>query len=295
MKYRVHGYRFLGFITVILIFLAAIFFLSRNTDKKNFLLNDHWSSLSQALTSQHRNWSYTSYHGDSAPAVSLNSGATKVTILMYHEIKNPASELSVPPVNFDKQMQYLHDHGFNVITLEDFYQFRIKNKPLPANPIIITFDDGYRDNYTNAFPILKKYGFKGTVFVITGSVGLKNYLTWNMIREMYSSGLVDIGAHTVNHYILSKIPIADAQSEISMSRSKIAKEIGVQPSFFSYPSGKNNPEVVKAVQQDGFNGAVIMGNGTKDNRDDKNSNMLLLSRNFIGGSYSIETFAQQLE
>lgn len=213
---------------------------------------------------------------------------------MYHEIATPASDISVPAANFDQQMKYLYDHGFNAITLDEFYEFRINNKPLPPKPVIITFDDGYRDNYTNAYPILKKYGFKGTIFIITGSVGLKNYLTWDMIREMYNSGLVEIGAHTVNHYTLSEIPLADAQSEIIMSRSIIEKEIGYKTTFFSYPLGKNTPEVVKFVQHEGYKGAVIMGNGTNDNRNDKNSDLLLLSRTFIGGNYSIETFAQKL-
>lgn len=293
MSYRIRSYRFFVFLGVILVVLAGVFFLNRTPGNGSFLLKDHWSSLSQALTKQHRNWSSASYHGKS-PANMPYSDATKVTILMYHEIKDPPSEISVPPGNFEKQMKYLHEHGFNAITLDDFYDFRLNKKPLPPKPIIITFDDGYRDNYTNAYPILKKYGFKGTVFVITGAVGKDNYLTWNMIREMYNSGLVEIGAHTINHYILTQIPLVEAKNEITISRSIIEKEIGAKSTFFSYPVGKNNPEVVKAVQQEGYKGAVIMGNGTGDNRNNNKSNLFLLSRTFIGGNYSIETFAQKV-
>lgn len=294
MSYRIRSYRFIIFLAVILVALTGIFFLSRTPSDRSFLLNDHWSPLNQALANQHRNWSYASYHGQSVTSM-FYSETTKVTILMFHEIKNPPSEISVPPENFEKQMKYLYEHGFNAITLDDFYDFRNNKKPLPPKPIIITFDDGYRDNYTNAFPVLKKYGFKGTVFIITGAVGKDNYLTWNMIREMYNSGLVELGAHTVNHYILSEISPVDAQSEITMSRSIIEKETGAKPTFFSYPLGKNNPEVVKAVQLEGYKGAVIMGNGTGDNRNNNNSNLLLLSRTFVGGNYNIKTFAQRVK
>jgi hypothetical protein len=117
--------------------------------------------------------------------------AADVPILMYHYISAPPSPtdalrvgLSVPPEKFDAEMKLLADNGYHTVTLLDVYTYLQTGKPLPAHPIILTFDDGYVDNYQFAFPILKKYGMLGTFFILSGPIdnGNPNYLTWDMVK-----------------------------------------------------------------------------------------------------------------
>jgi peptidoglycan/xylan/chitin deacetylase (PgdA/CDA1 family) len=130
-----------------------------------------------------------------------------VPILMYHYISaSPSVQdrirygLSVPPEMFEAQLKLLRDNGFTTITLRDLYEYLAVGTPLPDQPIILTFDDGYIDNYTHAFPILQKYGMLGTFFVLTGPAddGNPAYLSWDMIQEMSSAGM-DIQLHMRDH------------------------------------------------------------------------------------------------
>ena len=86
-----------------------------------------------------------------------------ITILNYHKVDNMNIALSVLPEDFDRQMAYLKENGYNTINTDQLYDYMVNGAELPENPIMITFDDGYEDNYQNAYPILKKYGFTGTI------------------------------------------------------------------------------------------------------------------------------------
>ncbi|MBR3622573.1 MAG: polysaccharide deacetylase family protein, partial [Selenomonadaceae bacterium] len=106
----------------------------------------------------------------------------KILVLNYHKIDNVNISLSVPPAEFDKQMKYLKDNDYHTITPDELYASIEGREKLPENPVLITFDDGYADNYTNAYPILKKYDFKATIFVISSFVGnMDHYVTWDEV------------------------------------------------------------------------------------------------------------------
>src|SRR5207253_7977146 len=127
-------------------------------------------------------------------------------ILMYHYVRvNPrasdrlGADLSVTPAHFAAQMKWLAANGFHTVTLDDLTAAIVEGEPLPSRPVILTFDDGYEDFYTAAYPILEEYRFKATSFVITGKVGWGGYLTWDQMRKMQASGLVQFESHTVNH------------------------------------------------------------------------------------------------
>ncbi len=110
-------------------------------------------------------------------AVSGKGSSKLIPVLMYHSIdyeKN--NELRIPKDKFREQMQYLKDNGFHPITLDELYSNIVFNTTLQDKPIVLTFDDGYSDNYTNAYPVLKEFGFKATVFVITGCIGTGPFL-----------------------------------------------------------------------------------------------------------------------
>jgi hypothetical protein len=124
---------------------------------------------------------------------------TYVPILMYHHVKNCDDScddiekgLSVSPEDFDAQMKYLSDNGYETINLSDLFYKSDKKQ------VVLTFDDGYTDNIDEAMPILNKYGFKATLFIITEMVGTDRYMSWNQIKTLKNNNW-DLGGHTLNH------------------------------------------------------------------------------------------------
>ena len=129
----------------------------------------------------------------------------KVLVLNYHMVNSRFLSLAVEPEDFDWQMKYLVDHGYHTITPNELYDYLAGNGTLPERPVLITFDDGYVDNYTKAFPILKKYHLKATVFVVTGFLSKrKGYLTWDQVREMEKNGVTRRVSLDI---LLSSLPI----------------------------------------------------------------------------------------
>ncbi len=177
----------------------------------------------------------------------------QVPILTYHYIRNYDNQedslgvgLSVSPENFERQIKYLSENNYNTISFSDLFN----NTILPPQPIILTFDDGYEDAYTEAFPVLKKYNFTGTFYIITN----KLYLTENQLREMQAAGM-NIGVHTENHLLLPNLNSKQLNSEILVSKSKL-EGMGIQALDFSYPYGKHTWKVRRIVKKVGLRSAV---------------------------------------
>lgn len=176
-----------------------------------------------------------------------------IPIFMYHSIaKVPGNNLCIPPEIFDMHIKKIIDYGFQPITASEYLHCMETNTPLPKNPILLTFDDGYEDNYKNAFPILKKYKVKGTIFPITNAVNTRNYLTTDQIKEMSASGLVDFGSHTANHNYLSKEDTAKVLYELRESKKFLERVTGNPIRTFCYPFGDNSPSVIKQVEEIGY-------------------------------------------
>jgi len=274
---------------------------------------------------------------------------TVLTIVTYHRIIDPdkidsanREVVSATPKEFEKQMKFVSEH-FTPIDFFDLKEIVEKKKAVPQNPIIISFDDGYRDNYDNAFPVLKKFNLKGVIFLATGFIGtdktfwwdeissiiletskkqicipsisekflklseksdvkyrrqfieellnkiktmpeskkngiinelrevcgnIKNsqsvMLDWNMALEMQKNG-VELGAHTVNHPVLSQIKHDDIRREIALSGFEIREKTGIKPVSFCYPVGKKtsfNEIIAEEVKTQGFSFAVTLIHGT---------------------------------
>ena len=158
-----------------------------------------------------------------ASMVADSENGTKVLVLNYHKVDNMNISLSVLPEDFDRQMKYLSENGYHTITPDELYDSLAGNAELPENPVLITFDDGYEDNYQNAYPILKKYDFKATVFVISSFLGVyPNYLTWDQAREMDENG-ISIQSHTVDHKSMTDLTDDELRTELVDSKKKIEK------------------------------------------------------------------------
>lgn len=217
----------------------------------------------------------------------LNSSPKPIPILMYHSIGiNRRNNLLVAPAKFNSQIKHLHKAGYQTICFQTLENYWKSGKPLPAKPILLTFDDGYKDNYTIAYPILKKYKFKATIFVITNFVDDANHLSQKQIKEMISSGLIDIGAHTKTHPDLTTVPSKKVYQEIFGSKQILTKYTGKPIIAFAYPIGRYNYEVVKATGAARYKFAVT----TKPGYANAKQGWLTLNRVRINGDLSLAGF-----
>lgn len=177
-----------------------------------------------------------------------------VPILAYHMVGQEEELYSVSPAEFDRQLAYLKDKGYTAVSLQELFSGFAGKTALPAKPVVITFDDGYRDNYLTALPILEKHGMKATVFVVAGQAGQGEYLSWDQMRALHKRG-TEIGSHTVRHLALSEISPAEQLQEAVESKKILEKELGVPIAFLAYPYGKFTEETVAALQAAGYHGA----------------------------------------
>lgn len=188
----------------------------------------------------------------------------RVPILMYHYLSVPPAgadvirrDLSVTPDQFEAQLAYLRQEGYETISLEQLAYALTEKADLPPKPIIITFDDGYRDHYENAFPLLRKYGDTATFFIFTQPVDENNvdYLSWDMVKEMHQAGM-EFGSHSYRHSDLRGRDVDFLVYEILASKEAIEERIGEPVRFFCYPSGRYDALTIKVLASANFWGAV---------------------------------------
>lgn len=205
------------------------------------------------------------------------SWTLKVPILMYHYISEPPEDadkyrqdLSVAPVDFRAQMAYLAENGYETIDLYDLSQAITAKKELPDKPVVITLDDGYKDNYDNAFPILQEYGHKATFFVVTELIdnGFADYMTWEMAEEMAAAGM-RIEPHSKTHADLSGQDRDYIIYEVLGSQETIAAHIGYTPRYFCYPGGRYDETTIEVIRELDFWGAVTTAGGQWHGFDDR--------------------------
>jgi len=214
-----------------------------------------------------------------------------VPVLMYHSISYvQGNEVRLPKEKFKEQMQFLKDNHYNTISLDELYSFLKNNVPLPSKPIVITFDDGYVDNYTTALPILKSFGFKAVVFVITNRVD-KNplYMTSKQLKEMLAAG-IEIESHTVSHADLNFLSNIKQQSELDNSKSFLEKDLNSNVKYIAYPYGHFNINSLKGVQNAGYRMAFTTEKGWAS----KSDSLFELPRVYISSFFDINVFKERV-
>jgi peptidoglycan/xylan/chitin deacetylase (PgdA/CDA1 family) len=192
-------------------------------------------------------------------------------ILLYHEVvaDEPREIHAVAVRRFAAQMAWLRQAGYRVVALEDWLALggarglaAGQGRPLPRNAVAITFDDGYRDNYSAAWPVLQEHGFPATVFLVTGSMGGTScwregaldrtpMLTWAQVREMARSG-VAFGAHTVTHPRLTGLDLESAGRELADSRDQIEQRLGRPVLSVAYPYSQLDPQIKALAGRCGY-------------------------------------------
>ena len=223
----------------------------------------------------------------------------KAAILMYHSIDHNKVFFTVTPENFRKQMDLLYKEKYSIISLGELAGLIIDKRAIPLKTVVLTFDDGYQDNYFNAFPILKKYNFPATIFLATGFIGKNRIsssgatlkiLNWDQIIEMHNSGLVDFEPHTVSHLKLHRLSLEEAKKEILNSKRTIEEKLNKKCKFFAYPYGKYNLEIIEILKKNGFELGLTIKEGLVLATD----NYFSLKRNFIGSQTNFIQFKGKL-
>lgn len=204
-----------------------------------------------------------------------------VPILMYHSISDNGAEKSkliVKPSTFRKQMEFLTKHEYNIVSLEKLSELIRNRKSIPKNTVVITIDDGYKDNFINAYPVLKELKIPAVIFIPVDNVGKTVsgehfqeavFMTWEEIKDIASSGVVEIGSHSLTHRDLRKI--TDAQEliqEVSGYKRILEQNLGMKVNCFSYPVGSFDKRVRDFVMQAGYLCAVGTNPGKKSSPDD---------------------------
>ena len=186
-----------------------------------------------------------------------------VPVLMYHRIDDRKNDtLSVSPDIFTRQMRFLKDNSYNVISVTELVRGIKNKKKFEHNTVAITFDDGYVNNFLYAFPILAKYDFPATLFLITDKVGeSKEFVNWDQARLMMKSGIT-LGAHTRSHAYLPDIKDPEKLwEEIAGSKKIIEENTGCDVKFFCYPVGGFNEKVIQDVKKAGYEAAFTTNRG----------------------------------
>jgi len=214
-----------------------------------------------------------------------------VPVLMYHSIAvEEGNPIRMPVEQFDKEMKYIKDHGYTTLTLNELYDYFENKVPVPDKSIVITLDDGYEDNYTAAFPVLKKYGLKATIFMVTSVIDVNpNCLTSAQLKEMDKAG-IDIESHTATHPDLDTLSYSEQLSELKESKATLESILGRPVNYVAYPTGKYNDNTLKAVKEAGYKMAFT----TNGRWSDKSDGILTLDRVYISTFFSMSVFENRL-
>ena len=220
-------------------------------------------------------------------------------VLMYHMVsehlekdKSKFNRLRVKPEEFEKQLKWLKDNNWTSFTLSELASL----KEIPLKSVVITFDDGYEDNFINAFPILKKCNFKATIYLVPNqSINhweekntsvLSNLLNNEQILQMQNTGLIEFGSHTLSHVNLSTINDEQLLIELKKSKEEIEKITRKECEAFAYPYGKFDDKIIQAVEEIGYKNATVVKRGLFE----KNDNPFIIKRIGILGTESFVDF-----
>lgn len=265
------------FIVILLLVIFGIIFWINNRERNINADTNIKPATTISATSENPTGNLPQITAASTAADSEKLKEYKAPILMYHYIRDynnakdtTGTNLSVSLAKFDSQLKWLNNNGYKTVGLDYLLNPIISDK----KPVILTFDDGYQDAYTQAFPILKKYGFTATFYIITAYMDkYNNYLTWDQARELKSAGM-NIGSHTHTHPDLSKIFGIRVTDEIKESKKTIEEKIGGTISDFCYPAGKYDQKIIDELKNDDYKTATTVKNGIAN----QNSNLFELPR-----------------
>lgn len=267
--------------------LAIFFVISRQNSDNNGTLSPVVSTIRKIIPYRYQK-----------NTNNLTNKSQKVPILMYHYIRevdknsDPTGwSLSVTPDNFASQMNYLKNHNYQTLTFEDI-DYMIKNKQsFPKNPIIISFDDGYDDFFTNAFSVLQKNDFNAVVFMIGGRVNQPGYLSSDQIKSLDDYG-IEFGLHTQTHINMANSSLSNVEKELQENTIALQKITGKIPNILAYPSGQFDEDLIDYLK---VSKNIKFGLTTVEQTADFSlHNPLILPRLRVSGSTTLEKLQELL-
>lgn len=177
-----------------------------------------------------------------------------VPILLYHHV---SPERDMTPVRFESQLRWIQDQGYSTLTMDDLVSGLQRTTRLPGKAIVITFDDGYLNNWLHAFPVLQKLQMKVVIYLVTDKIGTEGFLSWEQVKAMTESGLVTIGSHTRSHRgFVRKKTYQNVDDELKTSKETIERELGVACRHLAWPWGDYETEWLSRLQQLGYASAA---------------------------------------
>lgn len=223
-------------------------------------------------------------------------GYLTVPVLCYHQFSpnKSSNKLIISNEAFDRQMSYLKNNGYNVITLKQLLDFIEYRRRPPPKSVVITIDDGWKTVRTIAYPTLKKYGFSAVLFVYTNLIKSRQSsvtLSWDDLQEMVDSGVIEVESHTASHADLTKLSEEQVNRELRDSQQSIKSRLGVTPVFLAYPYGNFNDKTVEIMRTYGYKGGFTVIRGATAFFH----NNFSLNRSMVFNSEKIEDFTKLLE
>lgn len=266
-------------IVVILITLTIVLLKKANSKRESYNAQDKIETTNLENTN----------NNIKEPNKIIKEYDNEIPIMCYHGVLDDAwgdKSIFVKVNDFENQMKYLNENGYTTLFISE-----IEEANKYERPIIITFDDGYRDVYTNAFPILEKYNIKANLYIISGYLGGDKYLTTDMLKELAKSPLIEIGSHTITHSILTKVSDEELENQLKQSKKVLEEITGKKIESMAYPTGAYNDKVMNTVKKY-YKYAISIEEG-KENL--KALNTYELKRLYMLRDYDLEKFKKMVE
>jgi len=222
-----------------------------------------------------------------------------VPVLMYHRVDSLTEkekrspllrDLTVAPADFEEQVKFLVENGYSVLLASEVEQAVAEGRELPEKAVSITMDDGYRDNFEKAFPILAKYKVPATIFLVTNNFGRSDRLSWEDVLQMRKEAGFGYGSHSVHHYDLTTLAQKELDFELMESKRLIEVKIQDTVSSIAYPAGSYNDFVKERAKAAGYVAGWKKGGGMVTPTDD----MLMLPRVRVSGRTDMESFKKKV-
>jgi peptidoglycan/xylan/chitin deacetylase (PgdA/CDA1 family) len=185
-----------------------------------------------------------------------------VPVMMYHNVADSGviREDTVSPANFERHLQFLKTRGYRVISVRELVEGIKAKKHFARNTVVITFDDGNKNNYTLAFPLLRKYGYSADFFISPGTIGQDNVLTWDDVERMHLGGM-KFGSHGMIQAYLPEVSAEQQRYEIVDSKKILEEKLKTPVEYYAYPIGGFNEDIKKLLAASGYQGALTTNRG----------------------------------
>lgn len=279
--------KLIGIIVIIIAVIMGVIFIAKQKDNKIESINKE--KIDEKDKQSVANVENVNTMIDEPEVKPVKLYNNEVPILCYHGVLDEAwgdKSIFEKVDEFEKQMKYLSENGYTTLFISE-----IEDANKYEKPIILTFDDGYRDVYTNAFPILKKYNMKATLYIISGYLNGEYYLTTDMVKELAEHPLIEIGSHTVNHSVLTKKSDEEVEKQLCESKRYLEELTGKKIESIAYPTGAYDARIMKATEKHYKYGISIVAG--KENT--KQLNTYELRRLYIVRDFTIEKFKEIIE